>query len=91
MASRRTPPSWAIWAGAWTRPIRKVGGGGLELGVPPPLPYATPPTGTSSEKFLILSSLVGRLGFEPRTDGLKVRCSGQAELPAHAVPRLTWR
>ena len=25
---------------------------------------------------------MGRLGFEPRTLGLKVRCSNQAELPA---------
>ena len=26
--------------------------------------------------------MVGRLGFEPRTLGLKVRCSDQTELPA---------
>ena len=29
--------------------------------------------------------VMSRLGFEPRTLGLKVRCSGQAELPAHVV------
>ena len=28
-------------------------------------------------------TLVGRLGFEPRTLGLKVRCSDRTELPAH--------
>ena len=33
-------------------------------------------------------ALVGRLGFEPRTLGLKVRCSDQAELPARG--RTDW-
>ena len=40
--------------------------------------------------------MVGRLGFEPRTLGLKVRCSDQAELPARlllapmgALPRIS--
>ena len=32
--------------------------------------------------YLFQCTVVGRLGFEPRTLGLKVRCSDQTELPA---------
>ena len=39
---------------------------------------------TIQRRFCLPYTLVGRLGFEPRTLGLKVRCSDQTELPAQA-------
>ena len=38
---------------------------------------------SSTAVFAVQYIMVSRLGFEPRTLGLKVRCSDQTELPAH--------